>query len=54
MAIVIVAFLYLYKENNNIIRLVIGATVCIVSYLLSIWLFRVPVFRHAKNMIFGR
>ncbi len=54
MAIVIVVFLYQYNENNNIIRLIVGATVCVVSYLLSIWLFRVPVFRHAKNMIFGR
>ena len=52
MASVVFVFSWIYEGNNNIIRLVVGGFIGITSYLLSIWMFRVPVFKQALQMIF--
>lgn len=52
MASVVFVFSWIYEGYNNIIRLVVGGFIGITSYLLSIWMFRVPVFKQALQMIF--
>lgn len=44
----------IYQEDNHVLRLAISASIGIVSYLLSIWLFNVPIFKQAIKLIFER
>ena len=51
MAVIVFAFSYFYQGDNNLVRLVIGAGIGVVSYAIGIWAFRVPVFKQALQMI---
>ena len=51
MAVIVFAFSYFYQGDNNLVRLVIGAGIGVVSYTIGIWAFRVPVFKQALQMI---
>lgn len=54
MTVIVFAYSYIYKGDNEIIRLIIGATIGISSYVVSIKVFRVPVFKQALQMIFKK
>lgn len=52
MSLIVFVFSWIYEEHNNIIRLIVGGFIGAASYLLSIWMFRVPIFKKAIQMIF--
>lgn len=51
MFFVVLAFSHLYQEENNYLRLIIGAGLGVVSYVILMWVFRIPIFKQSFKMI---
>lgn len=51
MGIIVFAYSFFYKNDNNLVRLIYGVCIGSISYLIGLLIFRVPVFRQALQMI---
>ena len=48
---IVMCFSYFYQEENNYLRLIIGAGLGFISYIMLVWALRIPIFKQSVKMI---